>query len=53
MINRLRRLLRILLIVVLLIPLSGCLALLALNGAGTVVYYNLPKKDRPSLHVGK
>jgi len=53
MLDRLRRLLRILVVIALLVPLSGCLALLALNGAGTVVYYNLPKKDRPSLHVGK
>lgn len=48
-----RRLLQITIVLLLLIPLSGCLALIALNGAGTVAYYNLPKKDRPSLHIGK
>lgn len=49
----LSRLLRLVLVIVLLVPLSGCLALIALNGAGTVAYYNLPKKDRPSLSPGK
>lgn len=49
----LSRLLRLVLVIVLLVPLSGCLALIALNGAGTVAYYNLPKKDRPSLGLGK
>ncbi len=47
------RLFRILLTLSLLLPLSGCLALIALNGAGTVAYYNLPKKDRPSFQINK
>ena len=51
--HALRRLLQITIVLLLLIPLSGWLALIALNGAGTVAYYNLPKKDRPSLHIGK
>ena len=43
----LSRLLRLVLVIVLLVPLSGCLALIALNGAGTVAYYICRKRIDP------